>query len=64
MFQQDWGSVVTLCNEVIASGEYTLVEHFPDIFKESPTGEGKNGPESIWEMQAWTGQGAATNGAQ
>lgn len=64
LFQQDWGSVVTLCNEVIASGEYTLVEHFPDIFKESPTGEGKNGPESIWEMQAWTGQGAATNGAQ
>lgn len=63
LFQKDWGSVVTLCNEVISSGQYSLVEHFPDIFKELPSGEGKNGPESIFEMQAWTGQGAASNDA-
>lgn len=64
LFQKDWTSVVTLCNEVIGSGEYQLLEHFPDIWKELPSGEGKNTKESIWEMQSWTGQGAATNDAQ
>ncbi len=64
LFQKDWASVVSLTNEVISSGEYALMEHFPDIFKELPSGEGKNTKESIWEMQAWTGQGAATNSAQ
>lgn len=63
LFQKDWASVVQLCNEVISSGQYQLMEHFPDIFKDGVSGVGKNGPESIWEMQAFTGQGAATNPA-
>lgn len=63
LFQKDWASVIALTNEVISSGKYSLVPHFPDIFKDGLGGEGKNGPESIWEMQAWTGQGAASNDA-
>jgi starch-binding outer membrane protein, SusD/RagB family len=63
LYQQDWASVVTLCNEIVSSGKYQLVAHFPDIFMEGPNGEGKNGPESIFEMQAYTGQGAASNDA-
>ena len=63
LFQKDWASVIALCNTVISSGKYSLVEHFPDIFKEGTAGEGKNGPESIFEMQSWTGQGAASNDA-
>src|SRR5687767_9022457 len=63
LFQKDWASVIALTNEVITSGKYSLVPHFPDIWKDGVGGEGKNGPESIWEMQSWTGQGAASNDA-
>ena len=59
LFRQDWGRVVALCNEVIASGQYSLMPNFADIWKES----GENGPESIWEMQAYVGPGAVSNGA-
>jgi starch-binding outer membrane protein, SusD/RagB family len=63
LYQKDWASVVSLCNEIIASGQYSLTENFSDNFRESPTGEFKNGPESIFEMQAWSGQNAQSNPA-
>ncbi len=59
LFRQDWGRVVALCNEVINSGQYSLMPEFSDIWRNS----GENGPESIWEMQAYVGPGAATNSA-
>jgi hypothetical protein len=59
LFRQDWGRVAALCNEVIASGEYSLMQEFSDIWRN----EGENGPESIFEMQAHVGAGAATNNA-
>jgi hypothetical protein len=59
LFRQDWARVVALCNQVIASGEYALMPNFSDIWRQ----EGENGPESIFEMQAHVGAGAATNSA-
>ncbi|HZE85610.1 MAG TPA: RagB/SusD family nutrient uptake outer membrane protein [Puia sp.] len=63
LYRQNWSKVVALCNQVISSGEYSLSTRFVDIWKDGLNGAGKNGPESIFEMQATAGQGAATNGA-
>lgn len=66
LFRKDWGRVVALCNEVIASGEYALNPNFSDNFREfvnSIPGGGKNSKESIFEMQASVGAGAVSNGA-
>jgi hypothetical protein len=57
LFRQNWSSVIGLCNQVIASGQYKLVSNFVDVWREGPNGEGKNGPESILEMQAYIGPG-------
>ncbi len=63
LFRQNWGRVVGLCNQVIASGQYTLAMNFSDIWKDGVGGVGKNGPESIFEMQASVGaNGTADNG--
>ena len=61
LFRQNWATVVGLCNQVIASGEYSLATNFPDIWKEGLNGAGKNGPESIWEMQAYVGPNNTPN---
>ena len=65
LFRQNWATVVGLCNEVIASGQYSLTTNFVDIWKDGLNGAGKNGPESIFEMQAWVGEGGTPwNGVQ
>lgn len=56
LFRKQWAKVVTLCNEVIADGQYSLTSKFYDIWKDGLNGAGKNGPESIFEMQATVGQ--------
>ena len=56
LFRQNWGPVIALCNDVIASGQYKLSPNFVDIWKDGLNGNGKNGPESIFEMQAFVGQ--------
>ena len=61
LYRQDWAGVVQLCNQIITSGEYSLNENFSQNWFEGPGGAGKNGPESIFEMQAWTGQSAQSN---
>ncbi|MGZ5135201.1 MAG: RagB/SusD family nutrient uptake outer membrane protein [Flavitalea sp.] len=63
LFRQNWAKVVSLCNEVIASGQYSLLPNFADIWKEGLGGAGKNSAESIFEMQANVGQSAASNSA-
>ncbi|MDO9374287.1 MAG: RagB/SusD family nutrient uptake outer membrane protein, partial [Ferruginibacter sp.] len=66
LFRKDWGKTVALCNQVIASGEYSLNADFSDNWKEwknSQNGGGKNSPESIFEMQATVGAGAQANAA-
>jgi hypothetical protein len=63
LMRSDWPKVVEKCNLVKASAQYTLASDFSDIWKDGLAGAGKNGPESIWEMQAWTGQNAQSNPA-
>ncbi len=65
LFRQNWARVVALCNEIIASQQYSLTSKFTDIWKDGLNGAGKNGPESIFEMQAWVGaNGTDYNGVQ
>jgi starch-binding outer membrane protein, SusD/RagB family len=53
--RKSWAEVVALCQQVIASGQYSLTPDFKDIWKDGLNGAGKNGPESIFEMQATIG---------
>jgi hypothetical protein len=63
--RQQWAKVITLCNAVISSGQYSLTPNFPDIWKDGLNGAGKNGPESIFEEQSYVGAaGANWNGTQ
>jgi len=65
LFRQNWARVSQLCNEVIASGQYSLATNFTDIWKDGLNGAGKNGPESIFETQCNVGQnGSPNNGVQ
>lgn len=59
LFRQNWARVVALCNEVISSGKYSLESDFSRIWRD----EGENGPESIFEMQAFVGPNAVNNSA-
>jgi starch-binding outer membrane protein, SusD/RagB family len=62
LFRKNWAQVVALCNQVIASGQYSLPS-FTTVWKDGLNGNGKNGPESIFEMNANCGAGAQSNGA-
>jgi hypothetical protein len=63
LFRSNWSQVVGLCNQVIASGQYSLNPSFVGIWKDGLNGAGKNGPESIWEMQCNSGPNAQSNSA-
>jgi len=56
LFRKQWDKVVTLCNDVIASGQYSLLPNFKDIWQDGVNGIGKNSKESIFEIQATVGQ--------
>lgn len=51
-----WQLVSDYCDSVILSNQYSLAEKFTDVWKDGLDGEGKNGPESIFEMQAYVGE--------
>lgn len=55
LFRGDWAQVVSLCNQVILSQQYSLSTNFVDIWKDGLNGAGKNGPESIFEEQSYVG---------
>lgn len=61
MFRSNWVGAKGLCESVIASGQYSLSANFVDIWKDGVGGAGKNGPESIFEMQASVGQNGTNN---
>lgn len=63
LFRGDWAKVISLSNEVINSGQYSLEPEFSDIWRDGVSGIGKNSRESIWEMQANVGQNAQSNSA-
>jgi hypothetical protein len=56
LFRKQWDKVRDLCNDVINSGQYSLLSNFTDIWKDGLNGAGKNSAESIFEMQATVGQ--------
>jgi starch-binding outer membrane protein, SusD/RagB family len=61
LFRSDWALVVSYTTQVIALNQYSLEANFPDIWKDGLNGAGKNGPESIFEMQAWVGENGTSN---
>lgn len=66
LFRKDWGRVVTICKEIIASSQYSLNSNFSDNWREwrnGVNGGWKNSPESIFEMNASAGAGAQSNSA-
>lgn len=58
MFRKNWGKALEKCNLVIGSNQYSLPA-FEDVWKDGVGGAGKNGPESIFEIQAHIGPGGA-----
>ena len=56
LFRKQWSKVVELCNNVIASGQYSLVPNFKDVWQDGVNGIGKNSAESIFEIGATIGQ--------
>ena len=61
LYRQNWAQVIGLCNQIKASGEYSLASNFPDIWKDGLNGAGKNGPESIFEMNCNVGANGTNN---
>ena len=56
LFRSDWALVVNYTTQVIALNQYTLAPTFPAIWQDGLNGAGKNGPESIFEMQSFVGE--------
>ncbi len=52
LFRKNWSKVLALCNELIASGQYSLLSNYAEIWKDGVNGVGKNSKESIFEFQA------------
>jgi starch-binding outer membrane protein, SusD/RagB family len=61
LFRSNWTQVVSLCKQVIALGQYSLLPNFIDVWKDGVGGVGKNSLESIFEMQANLGQNGTAN---
>ena len=59
LFRQNWAQVKSYCDQVIALGQYALLPKFTDVWREGPSGAGKNSRESILEMQAYLGAGGS-----
>ncbi|HWB95016.1 MAG TPA: RagB/SusD family nutrient uptake outer membrane protein [Puia sp.] len=56
IFRSDWAAVKGYCSQIIASGKYSLLPNFVDIWKDGLNGVGKNSAESIFEEQSWVGE--------
>jgi len=54
MYQKKWNVVQQLTDEIIASGQYSLLPNYGEIWRESS----ENGPESVFEIQ---GKGTTPN---
>jgi hypothetical protein len=60
LFRSNWAGALGACNAVIASNQYSLTP-FQEIWRDGVGGVGKNGPESIYEIQAYVGTGGSPN---
>lgn len=59
MSRSNWAKALSLCNDVIGSAQYSLNPSFVKIWQDGVDGVGKNGVESILEMQASVGAGGS-----
>lgn len=57
LWRQQWSMALSLCQQVINSGQYSLESNYSNIFKDA----GENGPESIFEIQADIGPGGTNS---
>lgn len=57
LYRNNWAAALSLAQQVINSGEYSLEPSYGRIFSDA----GENGPESIFEIQAHIGQAGADN---
>jgi hypothetical protein len=55
--RQNWSGAFSLAQQIILSGQFRLLDEFSTNFKEA----GENGPESIWEIQAYIGPNGTDN---
>ena len=55
LYRKNWSGALSLCQQIMASGEYALLSDFATVF----TDAGENGSESLWEIQASVGAGGA-----
>lgn len=53
LYRKRWGEALSFCQQVINSGQYALESNYSRIFQTA----GENGPESIFEIQAYKGPG-------
>lgn len=60
LFRKNWSGVIAACDAVISSQQYSL-QPFEEIWRDGVGGVGKNGPESIFEIQAHVGPGGSPN---
>ncbi len=49
LYRQNWAAALSLCQQVINSGQYSLMQSYFQNFKDA----GENGSESIFEIQAY-----------
>ena len=57
LYRENWSGTLGLCQQVILSGKYKLLDDYATNFKEA----GENSNESIWEIQAYIGPNNTDN---
>jgi hypothetical protein len=57
LYRQNWNSALSLAQQVINSGEYSLLPDFWTVWTEA----GENSRESVFEIQSYIGQGGTDN---
>lgn len=57
LYRQDWGGALSLCKQIINSGNYSLYADYFKLFTEA----GENSGESLFEIQAYIGPNGTNN---
>jgi hypothetical protein len=57
LYRKNWAGALALCDQIIKSGQYSLMTDYTKLFKEG----GENSSESIWEIQAYIGPNGTDN---
>ncbi len=55
LYQEHWGTTLSLCEQIISSGNYDLYKPYYGIFKDA----GENSSESLFEIQAYVSPNGA-----